>query len=48
MARRSCPVCKQVVDEKLTREGNVVTKSCPKCGKVFISYEIGKGYLSAK
>ncbi|QKR00606.1 hypothetical protein GWK48_09640 [Metallosphaera tengchongensis] len=46
MARRTCPSCKQVVEENLKREGNVVIKSCPKCGHVFVSYEKGKGYIS--
>ncbi|ABP95006.1 MULTISPECIES: hypothetical protein [Metallosphaera] len=45
MARRTCPSCKQVVEEKLIKEGNVITKSCPNCGYTFISYEKGKGYL---
>ncbi|BCS93006.1 MULTISPECIES: hypothetical protein [Metallosphaera] len=46
MARRTCPSCKKVVEEHLTREGNVVTKLCPNCGYVFISYEKGKGYIT--
>jgi len=33
------------VEEKVIREGNKVTKVCPNCGFVFISYEIGKGVL---
>ncbi|WP_187152731.1 hypothetical protein [Acidianus manzaensis] len=45
MARHHCPVCNKVVEEKLTKEGNKVTKSCPNCGYIFVSYEIGKGYL---
>ena len=45
VARKYCPVCKTTVEEKVTREGNVVTKSCPNCGFVFIKYEIGKGVL---
>ncbi|MFP3205494.1 MAG: hypothetical protein RXS23_08885 [Metallosphaera yellowstonensis] len=45
MARRTCQNCKQVVDEVLTREGNKVTKSCPRCGYTFVSYEVGKGYI---
>lgn len=45
MAKHHCPSCKKVVEEKLVKEGNRVTKICPECGYVFISYEIGKGYL---
>lgn len=46
MARRSCPRCNQVVEENLVRDGKMVTKSCPRCGYVFVSYEVGKGYLT--
>ncbi|EZQ11090.1 MULTISPECIES: hypothetical protein [Acidianus] len=44
MARRTCPTCKKVVEEKLEKEGNKVTKSCPECGFIFVSYVKGKGY----
>ncbi len=47
MARKYCPVCKKVVDEKLVKEGKKVTKMCPNCGYIFISYEIGKGYIES-
>ncbi|EWG07905.1 MAG: hypothetical protein ASUL_02639 [Candidatus Aramenus sulfurataquae] len=47
MARRYCPVCKKVVEEKLIKEGKRVTKVCPECGHVFISYEIGKGIIES-
>lgn len=45
MAKHHCPVCKKVVEEKLVKEGDRITKSCPDCGYVFVSYEKGKGYL---
>jgi uncharacterized Zn finger protein len=45
VARKYCPRCKATVEEKVIREGSKVTKVCPNCGFVFISYEIGKGVL---
>ena len=45
VAKKYCPVCKTMVEEKVVREGNVVTKQCPNCGFIFIKYEIGKGVL---
>ena len=51
MARRYCPVCKKEVEERVTREKDeqgreIVTKSCPECGFVFIKYKIGVGVLT--
>ncbi|MDT7899754.1 MAG: zinc ribbon domain-containing protein [Sulfolobales archaeon] len=45
VARKHCPRCKVTVEEKVIREGNKVTKVCPNCGFIFVSYEIGKGVL---
>jgi Zn ribbon nucleic-acid-binding protein len=45
VARKMCPRCNKVVEVKVIREGNVVTKSCPDCGFIFIKYEIGKRVL---
>jgi Zn finger protein HypA/HybF involved in hydrogenase expression len=45
MARRNCPRCRNYVEEEIKREGNKVTKFCPKCNFVFVSYIAGKGYL---
>ncbi len=45
MARKYCPRCKTTVEVKVIREGDKVTKACPNCGFVFISYEVGKRVL---
>ena len=50
MAKRFCPICRKEVEEKVTRETDngkeVVTKSCPECGFVFIKYKVGVGVLT--
>ncbi|MFP3163915.1 MAG: hypothetical protein RXQ75_08890 [Acidianus hospitalis] len=45
MARKMCPVCKKVVEEKVVKDGDIISKVCPECGYVFISYQKGKGVL---
>ncbi|MCY0873807.1 MAG: hypothetical protein OWQ50_05345 [Acidianus infernus] len=45
MARKMCPVCKKVVEEKVIKDGDIISKVCPECGYVFISYQKGKGVL---
>lgn len=40
MAKRTCPNCGNVVEIKVVRDGNMITKVCPNCGYVFIRYQV--------
>ncbi|BCU70338.1 zinc ribbon domain-containing protein [Stygiolobus caldivivus] len=40
MAKRTCPGCGNVVEIKITKDGNMITKSCPRCGYIFIKYQV--------
>ncbi|WOE50113.1 hypothetical protein [Sulfuracidifex metallicus] len=40
MARRMCPQCKKVDEIEVIHEGNVITKKCPHCGFIYITYKV--------